>query len=65
MRVVPGKNLKANGDTEASISQYRQATELKHDLSSAWVNMGVSLSRVGRDDEAMNAYEVTTNIAVR
>eukprot|EP00752_Nemacystus_decipiens_P009479 g8475.t1 len=47
-----------DGDIDASISQYRRAIELKHDLSSAWVNLGVGLSRLGRDEEAKDAYEV-------
>lgn len=58
IRTLPGKTLQEEGEIDASISQYRMAIELKHDLSSAWVNLGVGLSKAGRDDEAMDAYEV-------
>lgn len=64
MRLCLEKYLKGDGDIDASILQYRLATELKHDLSPAWVNLGVGLTRVGRDDEAMNAYEVTKYFTV-
>lgn len=59
-RSHPDKNLKEDGDVDASISQYRLAIELQHDLAAAWVKLGQGLHRVGRDDEAMDAYEVTT-----
>lgn len=61
-RVLFKKNLKEDGDVHASISQYRLAIDLKHDLASAWINLGVVLDKVGRDDEAINVYKVITNI---
>lgn len=60
--LLPGKNLKEDGDIDASIFQYRLAIELKHDLASALVSLGVGLSKVGRDDEAMDVYKVTTQV---
>jgi len=50
------------GETEASIDQYRLAIGLKDDLASAWLNLGISLSQLGRIDEAMDAYQVNLQI---
>lgn len=53
--------LKEHGEINASISQYRLAIDLKKDLASAWLNLGVALGVMDRDDEAMDAYKVLTH----
>lgn len=53
-----GKPLKERGDINASILQYQLAIDLNNDISNAWLNLGIALSAVGRDDEAMSAYKV-------
>lgn len=47
-----------NGDVEGAITRYREAIGRKSDLPSAWLNMAVGLATLGRDDEAIAAYEV-------
>lgn len=50
--------MKDGGDIDASIVQYRLAIDLKNDLGSAWLNLGICLSQLGRADEAVDAYKV-------
>lgn len=50
--------MKAKGYIDASVSRYRMAINLKSDLSSAWLNLGVALASLDREEEAIAAYEV-------
>eukprot|EP00752_Nemacystus_decipiens_P012726 g11275.t1 len=56
------KPLKQRGDINASILQYRLAIDLNNDTSNAWLNLGIALSAIGRDDEAMSAYKVLVEL---
>ncbi|CAM9108296.1 unnamed protein product, partial [Scytosiphon promiscuus] len=46
------------GELEAAASEYRQAIKLKSDLSPAWLNLGVTLARLDREDDAIDAYKM-------
>lgn len=50
--------LKAIGEFDAAISEYRRAIDLENDLSPAWLNLGVSLTSLDREDEAIDIYKV-------
>eukprot|EP00903_Cladosiphon_okamuranus_P006818 g6643.t4 len=54
--------IKDHRDINASIVQYHLATDLNKDLSNAWLNLGIALSAMGRDDEAMSAYKVLVKL---
>ncbi len=54
--------LKERGEIEASTVQYRLAIDLKNDLASAWLHLGISLGQLDRIDEAMDAYQVNSNL---
>ncbi|CAM9765381.1 unnamed protein product, partial [Hapterophycus canaliculatus] len=48
---------KVLGELEAAVSEYRRAIGLKTDLSPAWLNLGVTLTALDREDEAIDAYK--------
>eukprot|EP00903_Cladosiphon_okamuranus_P011215 g10582.t1 len=50
------------GDINGSILQYQLAIDLSDDISNAWLKLGIALSTIGRDDEAMRAYEVLVKL---
>lgn len=53
-----------NGDVEGAIARYRVAVDRKSDLAPAWLNLGVGLAALGREDEAVAAYEVQYLLAL-
>lgn len=52
---IGGREIR-NGSYEEAVRHLRIATTIEPDWGPAWVNLGVSLARLGRTDEAMDAY---------
>ncbi|CAN0427961.1 unnamed protein product, partial [Ectocarpus sp. 13 AM-2016] len=53
----PAPKLKDRGEIDAAISQYRVAINMTNDLASAWLNLGLALAMLDREDEAIDAYK--------
>jgi tetratricopeptide (TPR) repeat protein len=47
----------AVGDTAGALADYRRAAEQDPELATAWNRVGVALGRLGRTEEAREAYE--------
>lgn len=45
------------GDPEGAVREYTTATELDRGFASAWLGLGISLDRLGRIGNAVDAYE--------
>ncbi|CAM9926309.1 unnamed protein product, partial [Ectocarpus sp. 12 AP-2014] len=50
------------GEIDAAISQYRVAINMTNDLASAWLNLGLALAMLDREDEAIDAYKVVIKL---
>ncbi|CAM9888575.1 unnamed protein product, partial [Ectocarpus sp. 4 AP-2014] len=50
------------GEIDAAISQYRAAINMTNDLASAWLNLGLALAMLDREDEAIDAYKVVIKL---
>jgi FkbM family methyltransferase len=46
-----------NGDAVLAEADFRAALTARPDSASAWTNLGTALTRQGRDDEALSAFE--------
>lgn len=51
-------NQKELGELEAALAEYHRAIDLETDLTAAWLNLGVTLTALDREDEAIDVYKV-------